>query len=215
MTRLLSVKKTREAIAIMAQCFPHAACELVHRNAYELLIAVILSAQATDVSVNKVTPNLFQKYPTPEALAQSSLEEVMNCIRTLGLYRNKAINIRKCAEQLVTEFNSTVPSGQKELESLAGVGRKTANVVRSVAFGIPALAVDTHVERVSKRLGICSKEATVIEVEETLKKKLLKSTWSDAHHYLIFWGRYHCTARKPKCEECPLLYLCPEGQSRV
>lgn len=215
MTRLLSVKKTREAIAIMAQCFPHAACELVHRNAYELLIAVILSAQATDVSVNKVTPNLFQKYPTPEALAHSSLEEVMNCIRTLGLYRNKAINIRKCAEQLVTEFNSTVPSGQKELESLAGVGRKTANVVRSVAFGIPALAVDTHVERVSKRLGICSKEATVIEVEETLKKKLLKSTWSDAHHYLIFWGRYHCTARKPKCEECPLLYLCPEGQSRV
>ena len=212
---MLSKTKTIEAVQTMGDLFPDAHCELNHRNAFELLIATILSAQATDVGVNKVTPKLFERFPTPAHLAEASEEAVIECIQSLGLYRSKAKNIRLCAQQLLERFNGEVPRTREELVSLAGVGRKTANVVLSVAFNIPAFAVDTHVERISKRLQICRQKDTVLEVEETLCRKIPKELWSRAHHWMIFFGRYHCIARKPKCHECPLLEMCAFGQREV
>ena len=212
---MLSKTKTIEAVQTMGDLFPDAHCELNHRNAFELLIATILSAQATDVGVNKVTPKLFERFPTPAQLAAASEESVIECIQSLGLYRSKAKNIRLCAKQLMEQFDGEVPHTREELVSLAGVGRKTANVVMSVAFNIPAFAVDTHVERISKRLQICRQKDTVLEVEETLCRKIPKELWSRAHHWMIFFGRYHCTARKPKCHECPLLEMCAFGQREV
>ena len=212
---MLSKIKTIEAVQTMGDLFPDAHCELNHRNAFELLIATILSAQATDVGVNKVTPRLFERFPTPAHLAEASEEAVIECIQSLGLYRSKAKNIRLCAHQLLERFNGEVPRTREELVSLAGVGRKTANVVMSVAFNIPAFAVDTHVERISKRLQICRQKDTVLEVEETLCRKIPKELWSRAHHWMIFFGRYHCIARKPKCHECPLLEMCAFGQREV
>ena len=212
---MLSKTKTIEAVQTMGDLFPDAHCELNHRNAFELLIATILSAQATDVGVNKVTPKLFERFPTPAHLAAASEESVIECIQSLGLYRSKAKNIRLCAQQLMERFNGEVPQTREELVSLAGVGRKTANVVMSVAFNIPAFAVDTHVERISKRLQICRQKDSVLEVEETLCRKIPKELWSRAHHWMIFFGRYHCIARKPKCHECPLLEMCAFGKREV
>ena len=212
---MLSKIKTIEAVQTMGDLFPDAHCELNHRNAFELLIATILSAQATDVGVNKVTPKLFERFPTPAHLAAASAEEVIECIQSLGLYRSKAKNIRLCAQQLMERFDDEVPQTREELVSLAGVGRKTANVVMSVAFNIPAFAVDTHVERISKRLQICRQKDSVLEVEETLCRKIPKELWSRAHHWMIFFGRYHCIARKPKCHECPLLEMCAFGKREV
>jgi len=212
---MLSKTKTIEAVQTMGDLFPDAHCELNHRNAFELLIATILSAQATDVGVNKVTPKLFERFPSPAHLAAASEESVIECIQSLGLYRSKAKNIRLCAQQLLERFNGEVPQTREELVSLAGVGRKTANVVMSVAFNIPAFAVDTHVERISKRLQICRQKDTVLEVEETLCRKIPKELWSRAHHWMIFFGRYHCIARKPKCHECPLLEMCAFGKREV
>ena len=212
---MLSKTKTIEAVQTMGDLFPDAHCELNHRNAFELLIATILSAQATDVGVNKVTPKLFERFPTPAHLAAASEESVIECIQSLGLYRSKAKNIRLCAQQLMERFNGEVPKTREELVSLAGVGRKTANVVMSVAFNIPAFAVDTHVERISKRLQICRQKDSVLEVEETLCRKIPKELWSRAHHWMIFFGRYHCIARKPKCHECPLLEMCAFGKREV
>ena len=197
---MLSQEKTMEAIEIMYEMFPNAECELKHKNPFELLIAVILSAQATDVSVNKATPGLFAAFPTPEALAAAPVEEIIAKIKTIGLYRNKAKNIKACAQQLLERFNGEVPQTRDELVSLPGVGRKTANVVMGDAFGEPAFAVDTHVERVSKRLRICKLNANVTEVEQTLMRKVPKELWVKTHHTMIFFGRYHCLARAPKCE---------------
>ena len=212
---MLSKIKTIEAVQTMGDLFPDAHCELNHRNAFELLIATILSAQATDVGVNKVTPKLFERFPTPAHLAAANEESVIECIQSLGLYRSKAKNIRLCAQQLMERFDGEVPQTREELVSLAGVGRKTANVVMSVAFNIPAFAVDTHVERISKRLQICRQKDSVLEVEETLCRKIPKELWSRAHHWMIFFGRYHCIARKPKCHECPLLEMCAFGKREV
>ena len=213
---MLSKEKTMEAIEIMYEMFPNAECELKHKNPFELLIAVILSAQATDVSVNKATPGLFAAFPTPEALAAAPVEEIIAKIKTIGLYRNKAKNIKACAQQLLERFNGEVPQTRDELVSLPGVGRKTANVVMGDAFGEPAFAVDTHVERVSKRLRICKLNANVTEVEQTLMRKVPKELWVKTHHTMIFFGRYHCLATEaPKCEACPLLYMCQEGKERM
>lgn len=192
----------------MGEMFPNAKCELTHDSSFQLLIAVILSAQTTDVSVNKVTPALFKKFPTSELLANAPLDEIITEIRTIGLYRNKSKNIKACSSMLVTDFNGEVPDTMEELIKLPGVGRKTADVVLADAFGIPAIAVDTHVERISKRLGICKEDASVLEVEQTLMKKLPKSLWITAHHRMIFFGRYHCLARSPKCSICPLTGFC-------
>lgn len=212
---MLSKQKTMEAIEKMYQMFPEAHGELQHNNPYELMIAVILSAQATDVSVNKATPALFEAFPTPEDLAAASVEEIIPKIKTIGLYRNKAKNIKACAQQLIENFGGQVPTTREALVSLPGVGRKTANVVLGDAFGIPAIAVDTHVERVSKRLRICKLNASVLEVEETLMRKIPEDLWVKTHHTLIFFGRYHCTARNPRCEVCPLLDMCQEGKNRM
>jgi len=199
----------------MAEMFPEAKGELNHSNPFELVIAVLLSAQCTDKLVNKVTENLFKKYKTPEDYLAVSLEELQDDIKSIGLYRNKAKNIRKLCQVLVDKYQGEVPRTKEELMTLAGVGRKTANVVASIAFNEPAIAVDTHVERVSKRLGICRWKDSVIEVEETLMKKIPREEWSITHHRMIFFGRYHCKARNPNCPECPLLEICREGQKRM
>lgn len=212
---MLTKKEVQYCIDKMGEMFPQAQCELVHSNPFELLIAVVLSAQTTDASVNKVTKTLFQKYKSPEDYVKVPLEELQDDIRTIGLYRNKAKNIKKLSQILIEEYNGEVPRTREELMNLPGVGRKTANVVVSVAFGEPAIAVDTHVERVSKRLGICRWKDTVLDVEKTLMNKIPKENWSVAHHRMIFFGRYHCKAQNPQCEICPLLELCREGKKRM
>lgn len=195
--------------------FPNAHCELNHSNPFELVIAVSLSAQCTDALVNKVTKELFKKYKTPEDYLNVPLEELQNDIRSIGLYRNKAKNIQSLCRLLLEKYDGQVPNNRDEMINLPGVGRKTANVVVSVAFGTPAIAVDTHVERVSKRLAICRWKDSVLEVEKTLMKKVPKEEWSITHHRLIFFGRYHCKAQNPQCEICPLLDLCREGKKRM
>lgn len=212
---MLNNKQIRRCLDAMAEMFPDAKGELVHSNPFELVIAVLLSAQCTDKLVNKVTADLFKKYKTPEDYLAVSLEELENDIRSIGLYRSKAKNIQKLCHMLLTEYNGEVPSKKEELVKLAGVGRKTANVVASIAFDEPAIAVDTHVERVSKRLGICRWKDSVIEVENTLMRKVPREEWSVTHHRMIFFGRYHCKARNPNCPECPLLDLCREGKKRM
>ncbi|MYL48500.1 endonuclease III [Halobacillus litoralis] len=212
---MLNKQQIRHCLDTFEEMFPEAECELTHSNPFELLVAVVLSAQATDALVNKVTPQLFEKYKKPEDYIAVPLEELQDDIKRIGLYRNKAKNIKKLSQTLVEKFNGEVPPTKKELESLAGVGRKTANVVASVAFDEPAIAVDTHVERVSKRLAFCRWKDSVLEVEKTLMRKIPVEEWSVTHHRMIFFGRYHCKAQRPNCEECPLLFLCREGQKRM
>ncbi|NSL52259.1 endonuclease III [Calidifontibacillus erzurumensis] len=209
---MLNNKQIERVLETIGEMFPDAHCELNHSNPFELVIAVSLSAQCTDALVNKVTKKLFEKYKKPEDYIAVPLEELQNDIRSIGLYRNKAKNIRKLCEMLLENYDGKVPREREELMKLPGVGRKTANVVMSVAFGIPAIAVDTHVERVSKRLGICRWKDSVLEVEKTLMKKVPEEKWGQTHHRLIFFGRYHCKAQKPQCEICPLLDLCREGK---
>lgn len=200
--KLLNAAETTRIIEAMGRIFPEAKAELNHKNAFELLIAVILSAQTTDVGVNKATPKLFEAYPTPELMMKADLQDIEDKIKTIGLYRNKAKFIKNTATKLVEEFNGEVPMNRKDLESLPGVGRKTSNVVMSVAFNEPAIAVDTHVERIAKKFKMVDENASVIQVEKTLMEKLPKEMWSIAHHRLIFFGRYQCPARKHNHEEC-------------
>ncbi len=209
---MLSQKKIRYCLEEMQKLFPEAKGELAWETPFQLLVAVILSAQATDISVNKATPHLFAAFPTPELLAEAPLAEIEAKIRTIGLYKTKAKNIKKTAEMLVTNFNSQVPNDKNILMTLPGVGRKTANVVLGEAYQVPGIAVDTHVERVSKRLRFVPQKATVLEVEEKLMKSLPQKEWVKDHHTMIFFGRYHCMAKKPKCDNCPLLDLCDVGQ---
>lgn len=212
---MLNKSQTRYCLDKMEEMFPDAHCELNHSNPFELVIAVALSAQCTDALVNKVTANLFQKYKKPEDYLQVPLEELQNDIRSIGLFRNKAKNIQKLCHLLLADYGGEVPADRDEMTKLPGVGRKTANVVVSVAYGIPAIAVDTHVERVSKRLGICRWKDSVLQVEETLMRKIPKEDWSKAHHTMIFFGRYHCKSQNPKCQICPLNDLCREGKKRL
>lgn len=212
---MLNLKQIRFCLDEMQKMFPDAECELTHDNPFELVIAVLLSAQCTDVLVNKVTKELFKKYKTPEDYLNVPVEELQQDIRSIGLYKNKAKNIQKLCYSLINEFDGNVPKTRDELTTLAGVGRKTANVVMSVAFHEPAIAVDTHIERVSKRLAICRWKDSVLEVERTLMRKVPKEEWSDTHHRMIFFGRYHCKARNPNCPECPLLKICREGKKRM
>jgi len=212
---LLNNTQIRYCLDEMGKMFPEAHCELNHSNPFELIIAVSLSAQCTDALVNKVTKELFTKYKTPEDYLKVPLEELQNDIRSIGLYRNKAKNIQSLCQIVIDEYDGEIPMDRDELTKLPGVGRKTANVVVSVAFNIPAIAVDTHVERVSKRLGICRWKDSVLEVEKTLMRKVPKEEWSVTHHRLIFFGRYHCKAQNPQCTSCPLLELCREGRKRT
>ena len=203
---------TDEILDILEEMFPDAHCELEHRNAFELLVAVVLSAQTTDAAVNKVTPARFEAFKTPQAMAEADIHDIEDKIRRIGLYRNKARSIQNLSRSLLESFNGVVPESMKELTSLAGVGRKTANVVRSVCFDIPSIAVDTHVERISKRLGLAKVQDSVEVVEQKLKRKLKRERWNRAHHLFIFFGRYFCTARNPKCEECPFKEFCKKDK---
>lgn len=211
---MLNKKQIRFCLDTMGEMFPKAHCELIHRNPFELTIAVLLSAQTTDENVNRVTRELFEKYKTPEDYLAVDVTELENDIRSIGLFRTKAKNIQKLCRMLIEEYDGEIPQTREELERFPGVGRKTANVVVSVAFGVPAIAVDTHVERVAKRLGICRWKDSVLQVEKTLQQKIPKEEWSISHHRFIFFGRYHCKAQNPNCPACPLLDICREGQKR-
>ncbi|MBM6766139.1 endonuclease III [Faecalicoccus pleomorphus] len=197
-----------EILDVIEEIFPNAKCELLHESPFQLLVAVVLSAQTTDESVNKVTPALFKAYPTSKEMARATISNIEPYIRRIGLYRNKARSISALSKDLEAKFNGVVPSSYKDLMSLAGVGRKTANVVRSVAFDIPSFAVDTHVDRVSKRLGLAKPYDSVEKVEEKLKRKIDRDRWNQGHHDFIFFGRYLCTARHPQCQKCPFTSFC-------
>jgi endonuclease-3 len=202
------MKKEEIISKTLDQMFPHAKVELNYANTFELLVAVVLSAQTTDVSVNRVTPKLFSTYPTPSDLKNAPLESIENLIRSIGLYHNKAKNIKELARVIDETYGGIVPNKRESLESLPGVGRKTTNVVLSNAFQIPAFAVDTHVTRVSIRLGLAKKTDSVLEIEKKLMRKFPKTEWLRLHHQMIFFGRYHCLAKNPKCYQCPLYDLC-------
>ena len=187
--------------------YPDAECALAHRNPFELLVAVVLSAQTTDKSVNQVSPELFKKYPDAASLANAKQQDVEKYIKRIGMYKTKSRNIIALANRLVEEFDGEVPSNYDDLISLPGVGRKTANVVLSVAFGEQRIAVDTHVFRVANRIGLV-KEDNVLKTEEGLMKTIPHDRWSEAHHSLIFHGRNCCSARNPKCENCCIKQYC-------
>ena len=197
-----------EILDEMEKIFPNAKCELHHNSPFQLIVAVVLSAQTTDASVNSVTPKLFEAYPTAEKMALATPKDLEPYIRKIGLYRNKARSISNLSKDLVERYHGVVPSSYKDLMSLQGVGRKTANVVRSVAFDIPSFAVDTHVNRVSKRLGLAKYSDSVEKVEEKLKRKIDRSRWNQGHHDFIFFGRYLCHSRNPECFRCPFTSFC-------
>lgn len=190
--------------------YPDAKCELDHRNPYEMAVAVILSAQTTDASVNRVTPALFEKYPDLESLAGADLNDLEQAISSLGLYRNKARSIKGFAQGVMEQFDGKIPETIEDLTKLPGVGRKCANVIQSECFGIPALAVDTHVSRVSRRLGLAYSKDDVNTIERKLKRKVPKERWIKTHHQMIFFGRYLCHSRNPECDRCPFAEICHE-----
>lgn len=187
---------------------PNAETELNYNNPYELLVAVILSAQCTDKRINQVTPALFERFPDPESLAHSSPEEIFPYIRSVSYPNNKAKHLAGMGKILTEEFNGEVPSSLDDLQKMPGVGRKTANVIASVIYEAPTMAVDTHVFRVANRLGLTRNARTPLEVEKQLVKYLPEDTIRHAHHWLILHGRYICLARRPKCEVCPITHIC-------
>ncbi|MFN3557211.1 MAG: endonuclease III [Bacteroidales bacterium] len=187
---------------------PVAETELHYGNPYELLVAVILSAQCTDKRVNMITPPFFERFPTAETLAQAEVEEIFEYIRSCSYPNSKSKNLLGMAQMLTTEFEGVVPDDVDLLQKLPGVGRKTANVIASVVFNKPALAVDTHVFRVAARIGLTTQAKTPLETERQLVKYIPEDLLAIAHHWLILHGRYVCIARKPKCEQCPLKEVC-------
>ena len=201
------MSRNQEILDILQLSYPDAKPELNYTNAYELLVAVILSAQCTDKRVNQVTPALFERYPDVYSMAQAEQSDVEDIIRSCGFFRNKSANIISASKKIVSDHDGRVPSTVEELMSLPGVGKKTANVMYSVAFGGDAIAVDTHVFRVSRRLGL-SNGKNPLQVEEDLNKVIPKSLWGHAHHLLIFHGRRVCHSRSPECEKCRLQDLC-------
>ena len=208
-------ERVTEILNYLDNLFPNAHCELNYTKDYELLIAIVLSAQTTDKRVNKVTPILFSKYQTLEELAEAPLEDIEQIIREIGTFKKKSIFIKNIATSLVKDYNGTVPNDRKYLESLSGVGRKTVNVFLSEYYSVPAIAVDTHVDRVSKRLKLSPSKANVNEVEQSLMRKIPKERWIKTHHQFIFFGRYHCKALNPNCAECQLKHLCKYYQEKL
>jgi endonuclease III len=205
----------REAIfQRLSIAIPSPTTELEHNSTFELLIAVILSAQATDKSVNIATRNLFKVANTPQAILDLGIDSLESYIKTIGLYRAKAKNVIACCVALVTKYNCEVPSTREALESLAGVGRKTANVILNTAFGQPTIAVDTHLFRLGNRIKLATGK-NVLEVEKKYLKTIPKQYLKDAHHLLILHGRYTCTARNPKCGECCIVDLCEYNDKQI
>jgi len=198
----------KAVIAYFETAMPVAETELVFKSPYQLLVAVILSAQCTDKRVNIITPPFFEVFPDAETLAQATENQVFELIKSCSYPNNKAKNLVGMARTLVNDFNGVVPSGIEELQKMPGVGRKTANVIASVVFNLPAMAVDTHVFRVSNRIGLTTNSRTPLETEKQLVKYIPEEKISTAHHWLILHGRYVCVARKPKCVECGLKEWC-------
>ena len=205
MTKQEKINKTIEFIDSL---FPDAKCELFYNQDYELAIAVMLSAQTTDKAVNKVTATLFSRFLTIESLKNAELSEIEDIIKSIGLYKNKAKNIKDLARVLVDEFDGVLTSDKNDLQRLPGIGNKSAGVIRCEVFKIPDLPVDTHIIRISNRLGFANAKDEPIDIEHKLKKLIPEDRWIKTHHQLIHFGRYFCTAKKPRCEACKLRDFC-------
>lgn len=201
-------ERYKALIAYFSENNPDAQTELHYENPFQLLVSVILSAQCTDKRVNMVTPRLFEHYPTAANLALAEVEDVFELIRSISYPNNKAKHLVGMAKMVMEDFNGEIPQTVEELQKLPGVGRKTANVVASVVYDVPAIAVDTHVFRVANRVGLTTNAKTPLAVEKELNKYLPKDKWAIAHHWLILHGRYVCVARRPKCEVCPISAFC-------
>lgn len=202
--------KLNELYDALDKLIPNPVCELEYKKDYELLMAVMLSAQTTDKRVNSVTRILFSKYPTLEDISKADINDLMNIIRPIGTFHKKARNLQEIACHLLYEQGGNVPNDRVYLESLPGVGRKTTNVVLSILYNVPCIAVDTHVSRVSVRLGLAKKDDDVLIIERKLTRKLDNNRLNRLHHQLVLFGRYYCTARNPKCSDCPLMKMCKE-----
>lgn len=200
--------RIRKIRKILKENYPDVKTQLYHNSPFELLMATILSAQCTDRQVNKITPLLFQAFPTPEAFATAPVGKIEKRVHSTGFYRNKAKNLKQCCKALIQNHQGKVPSSLEELVQLPGVGRKTANVVRGAAFGIPSMVVDTHVARISNRLGLTT-EKNPEKIERDLMKIIPKKEWNKFSLYLIYFGREVCAARKPVCPKCRMINLCP------
>ena len=213
MSRRAVAARAAQILDRLEELYPDAHCPLLHDNPLQLLVATILSAQCTDARVNLVTPDLFRRFPDAQAFADARLKQLESAIRTTGFFRNKAKNIRECCRAMLKRFGGRVPANLEDLVSLPGVGRKTANVVLGSAFGIPGITVDTHVGRLSRRLGL-TKEQDPVKVEFDLMKLIPQEKWSSFSLQLIWHGRRVCLARSPRCAECALEALCPYPASR-
>ena len=209
---MIGMKKKMNSISLIEKeldrLYPEPKCELNYNNDYELLIAIVLSAQTTDKSVNLVTPKLFGKYHSLKELKKANIEDIIDIIYSIGTYNRKASYIKEIARILDEEYSGVVPTNRKALESMPGVGRKVANVFLSEYYNLPNIAVDTHVERVSKRLGLALDKDSVLEIEKKLEKCFSKDTWSKRHLQLVLFGRYHCKSMRPMCDECSLKDIC-------
>ncbi len=190
------------------ELYPNPKCELNYNKDYELLIAVVLSAQTTDKRVNQVTEVLFKKYPDLKSLSEASIEDIIEIIKPIGTFTRKAQYVKEISRHLLEEQNGCVPNDRNYIESLPGAGRKTANVVLSNLFDYPAIAVDTHVSRVSKRLRLAKENDDVLQIEKKLMRKFDKATWARRHHQLVLFGRYNCKAKNPECSTCKLQNIC-------
>lgn len=208
--KMEKMKKTKLIEDYLDDLYPNPKCELNYTKDYELLIAVMLSAQATDKSVNSVTKVLFEKYPTLEVLKEANLDDIINIIRPIGTYNRKAVYLLEIANILWNQYDGKVPNNRKDLEAMPGIGRKVANVVLSEWFHEPNIAVDTHVDRVSKRLGLAKDSDSVLEVETKLQQIYAKETWGKRHLQMVLFGRYQCKSQRPLCEQCLLKEICKE-----
>ena len=202
------MKMINDIINYLDEIIPNPSCELKYNKDYELLISVMLSAQTTDKRVNEVTELLYQKYPTLEKLNEADVNDISDIIRPIGTFRKKANNIKMITQRLLNDYNGVVPNNRSYLESLPGVGRKTTNVVLSNLYNVPCIAVDTHVSRVSKRLGLVKQNDDVLTIEKKLNRKLPKDSLSRLHHQLVLFGRYYCKAQNPECSSCKLKNIC-------
>ena len=199
---------SNEILKVLEQLIPNPICELNFNNLFELVCAVSLSAQTTDKRVNEITPLLFEKYPDAYSLSKANQEEVYEIIKPLGFANTKSLNLINMSKMIEEEFDGNIPSKLEDLEKLPGVGRKTANVILAVGYNIPAFPVDTHLIRMSHRLGYAKKKDSVREIENKYTKYIDKNDWNKAHHLLLLFGRYHCKAINPKCDDCKLIKFC-------
>jgi endonuclease-3 len=212
---MMDSKVKSKILSYLDHEYPNVGCELWYRQDYQLLIAVVLSAQTTDQAVNQVTPMLFKRFPSLQALANASSKDIEEVIHTIGLFRTKAKHIRSLAKILIEQHQGRVPSDKAALTSLPGVGNKTACVVRAEIFKIPEIAVDTHVHRLARRLGFTTKNDDVTITEAKLRKAIPESRYIQLHHQLIHFGRYACKAKKPMCQTCELISICKEPNKNL